>query len=77
MMQLTVAIEKNNYALISNITHKIKSAFSILGISVLEPVFTEMELLSSNCSCIEKIELLNGRIHIVFNQARAEMKAMQ
>jgi hypothetical protein len=74
MILLTGAIEKNNYTLISNISHKIKSAFSILGISVLEPVFTEMELLSSNTSAIEKIVLLNRRIHIVFNQARAEMK---
>ena len=75
MILLTGAIQKNNYTLISTISHKIKSAFSILGISVLEPVFTEMELLSSNTSAIEKIGLLNHRIHIVFNQARAEMKA--
>ena len=75
MMLLTGAIQKNNYTLISTISHKIKSAFLILGISVLEPVFTEMEYLSSNTLPIEKIELLNRRIQIVFNQARAEMKA--
>jgi hypothetical protein len=75
MMLLSGAIQKNNYSLISTISHKIKSAFSILGISVLEPVFTEMEYLSSNKLPIEKIELLNRRIQIVFNQARAEMKA--
>lgn len=77
MMLLTGAIEKNNYTLISTISHKIKSAFSILGISVLDPVFTEMELLSCNSSRIEKIELLNRRILIVFNQARVEIKAGQ
>lgn len=74
MILLTGAIKKNNYLLISGISHKIKSAFSILGISLLDPVFTEMELLSSNSSAIGKIELLNRRIQIVFNQARIEMK---
>ena len=50
-------------------------AFSILGIYVLEPVFTEMEQLSSNTSPIGKIEQLNHTINTVFKQARAEMKA--
>jgi hypothetical protein len=77
MILLTGAIEKNNYTLIYDISHKIKSAFLILGISVLEPVFAEMELLSSNTSAIAKIEKLNRRVHIVFNQARAEMEAEQ
>ena len=76
MMLLTGAIQKNNYTLISTISHKIKSAFSILGISVLDPVFTEMEYRSSTLP-IEKIEQLNRRIQIVFNQARAEMKAAE
>ncbi len=74
--ELTVlndAIQKTNYTGISDISHKIKSAFSILGISVLEPVFSEMEQLSSNTSSISNIELLNRRVHLVFNQAKAEM----
>lgn len=76
MIDLTDAIEKRNYPVISDIAHKIKSAFSILGITVLEPVFKEMELLSSNTSSIGNIELLNHKVHFVFNQARAEMKAV-
>ena len=40
---LNDALEKTNYTGISHISHKIKSAFSILGISVLEPVFNEMQ----------------------------------
>ena len=71
---LNDAIEKTNYKDISDISHKIKSAFSILGISLLEPVFKEMEQLSSITSCIGNIELLNHRVNIVFNQAKAEMK---
>jgi CheY-like chemotaxis protein len=69
------AITAADYTIISNISHKIRSAFSILGISVLDPVFKEMELLSSSASPIGKIEILNRRINRVFNQARAEMKA--
>ena len=72
---LNDAIEKTNYPVINDISHKIKSAFSILGIYVLEPVFTEMEQLSSNTSPIGKIEQLNHTINTVFKQARAEMKA--
>jgi len=70
---LNNAIEETNYPVISDISHKIKSAFSILGISVLEPVFKEMEQLSSSTSSISNIELLNQRVNIVFNQAKAEM----
>jgi CheY-like chemotaxis protein len=71
---LSAAIKKTNYTDISDISHKIKSAFLILGISVLDPVFKEMEQLSSNTSSISNIELLNRRVNIVFNQAKAEMK---
>jgi CheY-like chemotaxis protein len=74
LCSLDDAIKKTNYTVISNISHKIRSAFSILGISVLDPVFKEMELLSSSTSPIGKIEILNDRINMVFNQAMAEMK---
>lgn len=73
MVDLNGAIEKRNYTAISNIAHKIKSAFSILGISVLEPVFKEMEQLSCSTSSIGNIELLNRRVHFVFTQAKEEM----
>jgi HPt (histidine-containing phosphotransfer) domain-containing protein len=75
MLLLTVAIAKNNYTHISNISHKLKSAFSILGITLLDPVFKEMEQLSSSTSSIGNIELLNRRVNLVFNQAREEMLA--
>lgn len=75
LVYLNDAIEKTNYTVIGDISHKIKSAFSILGISLLEPVFTEMEQLSSSTSGIGKIEQLNHRINFVFKQAKAEMKA--
>lgn len=70
---LNDAIRENNYPVIGDISHKIKSAFSILGISVLEPVFKEMELLSSSTSSIGNIELLSKRVNLVFNQAKDEM----
>lgn len=75
LLLLSEAVEVKNYAVISSISHKLKSAFLILGISVLEPVFKEMEQLSNNSSAFGKIEELNHRILMVFNQARVEMKA--
>ncbi len=76
LIYLDKAIKKINYPLISDISHKIKTAFSILGISVLEPVFKEMEQLSSATSPIKRIEQLNRRVNIVFKKAKAEMKAV-
>ena len=72
---LNDAIEKTNYTIICDISHKIKSGFSILGISLLEPVFAEMKQLSSSTSDVGKIEQLNHRINFVFKQAKAEMNA--
>lgn len=68
------AIKKINYTGISNISHKIKSSFSILGISMLEHVFAEMEHLGTNATGIEKIIMLNRHINLVFNRARVEMQ---
>ena len=75
LINLKDAIANTNYAVISDISHKIKSAFAILGISVLEPVFKEMEYLSNHTSGIVKIALLNRRVNIVFEKAKSEMKA--
>ncbi len=71
---LNEAIKKMKYKIISDISHKLKSSFSILGISVLEPVFEEMERLGNISSGIEKIELLKCRINNVFGQVVEEMK---
>ena len=45
----------------------------MLGISVLDPVFKEMEQLSSSTSSIVNIELLSHRVNLVFKQAKEEM----
>ncbi len=70
---LNDAIEETNYPVISNISHKIKSAFSILGITKLEPIFKELEQLSNSTSSIGNIEMLSRRVNLVFNQAKEEM----
>ena len=70
---LNDAIRENNYPVISNISHKIKSAFSILGITKLEPIFKELEQLSNSTSSIGNIEILSRRVNFVFNQAKEEM----
>ncbi len=75
LTMLKIAIESTNYPEISNISHKMKSAFAILGIIILEPVIEEMEQLSNKSSSIEKIKKLSHNIQLVFNQARVEMEA--
>lgn len=75
LYSLKAAIAVANYSVVSSISHKLKSAFSILGISVLEPVFNEMEQLSSIAIATERLEQLNRQVNIVFKQAWAEMKS--
>ncbi len=67
------AIEKINYPAISDIAHKLRTSFSILGITMLEPVFDEMQYLGSNITGIKKIEILNQQVNRVFKQAMEEM----
>ena len=74
LLFLTEAINKTNYTIISDIAHKLKSAFAILGINSLNQVFREMELLSSSKSNIERITQLNHCVNIVFDQAMEELK---
>lgn len=74
LVDLDSAIKKRNHSAISHIAHKIKSAFLILGITALEPVFKEMEQLIFNPSSMSNIEWLNQRVNLVFNQAKKEMK---
>jgi hypothetical protein len=73
LLLLSEAVDVKNYAVISSISHKLKSAFLILGISLLDPVFTEMELLSSNSSAVSNIRILNQRVNLIFKLAKAEM----
>lgn len=72
--KLNEAIGKTDYPVISDMSHKIKSSFSIFGISMLEPVFDEMEQLGTGANNIEKIIKLNQDIHKVFGQVKIEME---
>ncbi len=73
LANLQIALEKTNYPAISDIAHKMKSAFAILGITILAPVLYEMEHLSNKACSIKIISRHIKRIQLVFNQARAEM----
>ena len=72
---LTEAIKKTNYVLISNLSHKLKSSFSILGIPVLQKILEEMEALGSLASGIDKIKKLYSRAQVIFARAMEEIKA--
>jgi len=69
---LDEAVKNSDYPLISSISHKLRSAFLILGISALEPVFKEMEQPGSNSS-VSNTKLLYQRVILIFMQAKAEM----
>jgi CheY-like chemotaxis protein len=70
---LDLAILSSNYTVIRDIAHKLKSSFLLLGISELEPVFTEMEDPLRTATGIERITYLRNRVNSLFNRAREEM----
>jgi HPt (histidine-containing phosphotransfer) domain-containing protein len=74
LRSLKAAITEKDFSAISSISHKIKSAFSLLGITVLKPVFDEMEKLGSATSGIERIAQLNNKVNMIFKQAKKELK---
>lgn len=71
---LNEAIKKTNYLIISHIAHKMRSSFLLMGITVLDPEFEEMEQLGFQSSGIEKIAQLNKGINAVFSLAKKEME---
>lgn len=71
---LDAAIENTNYVLISDVSHKMRASFSMLGVSSLNPILEEMQHLGSAASGIKRIALLNRRVHNVFIKAMKEMK---
>mgnify|MGYP003547905674 CR=1 FL=1 len=74
LYSLKVAIADANYSVVSSISHKLKSAFLLMGITVLKPVFDEMEQLGSATSGIERIAHLNNIVNKIFTQAKKELK---
>lgn len=73
LRSLRAAISDGNYPAISSLSHKLKSAFLLMGITVLKPVFEEMEKLGTAASGIERIGQLNHNVNAVFRQAKKEI----
>ena len=74
LLVLKTAIAEANYSIITSVSHKLKSAFLLMGITILKPVFDEMEALGTASSGIEKLKQLGFKINMVFNQAKKEIK---
>jgi HPt (histidine-containing phosphotransfer) domain-containing protein len=58
-------ILKNDYELIRNFSHTMKSSVSIMGITLLNPVLQEMEVLATEHGDIEKIRELDMRLNAI------------
>ena len=54
LLVLKTAIAEANYSIISSVSHKLKSAFLLMGITILKPVFDEMEALGNASSGIDR-----------------------
>ena len=75
--QITEAVKNIEYPLIKNISHKMRSSVSIMGIASLAPVLQEMEDLGGGSTGIEKLKLLNQQLNSVCGQAIEEIEKMQ
>jgi HPt (histidine-containing phosphotransfer) domain-containing protein len=71
------AVKNTDYPVIKNLSHKMRSSVSIVGISSLAPVLQEMEDLGGGATDIEKIRLLNQQLNSGCGQAIVEIEKLQ
>jgi HPt (histidine-containing phosphotransfer) domain-containing protein len=73
LAELQLAAANADHTTINSIMHKIRSAFSLLGITVHEPIFKEMEQLICTAPTAESLIRLSLSINGIFNKAASEM----
>lgn len=74
IMAINEAVNAENYLVIKNKCHKMRSTVSILGIPELETLLGEMEQIGYSGKDIDKIRLLNQQLNIMGNQAIEEVE---
>ena len=74
LRSLNAAIDTQNYAIIKNVAHTMKSSVSIMGISILTPVLQEIEELGIKATGIEAIKGLNIQLASICKQALEEVE---
>lgn len=68
------AINTENYIIIKNRAHKMRSTVSIVEISELETILSEIEDLAKTEKGMDKIKLLNHQLRTICDQALKEME---
>jgi len=71
---LSTAIVETKYSKIKSYAHKMKSTFSIMGISAVLPILNKLEELGANENGFEEIKELNNQLDKIANQALKEIK---
>jgi HPt (histidine-containing phosphotransfer) domain-containing protein len=71
------AVAIGDYQSVKRYAHSMKSSVSILGITILSPVLSEMESLGLAGTGIERIKELNVTLHWVCKEAIAELEAVK
>jgi HPt (histidine-containing phosphotransfer) domain-containing protein len=72
LQSINKAVVKTDYATIKTFAHSMRSTVSIMGISVLGALLTEMEDLGASATGIEKIKELNQELNLICKQAIEE-----
>ncbi len=68
------AVSKEDYPIIKNVAHTMKSSLSIMGISVIIPVLQSIEELSGAKSEIGRIRELSVTLNAICNQVIEELE---
>lgn len=71
---INVAIINNDFKTISSYVHTMKSSVSIMGISVLKPILSEMGNLGKAETDIKKIEQLGNELNDICSKAIVEIE---
>jgi PAS domain S-box-containing protein len=66
------AVSKSDYLTIKQFSHRMKSTVSVMGISVIETILSEMETLGASEKEIGKIKLLSDQLNNIFHIAIQE-----
>jgi len=74
LMVLNEAIFIEDYAVIKNIAHTMKSSVSIMGISILAPILHSIEEFGAMRTNIEKIRELNNTLNIICKRVILELE---
>jgi len=74
LTELNTALDTTNYLTVKQVSHRLKSTISMMGISEIKKILEEMEALAVSGKDIERIKDLNNSLNLLSKQAIQELE---